>query len=103
MKLNVLHEEDIALQPEPEVPATPAPLAPEPETDLGPKVGLAPSGYTLDNAKSQIDGILKKWMDLSGAYPEGEQRERFLEIGERLEEISNTLERDFMHEAESPL
>lgn len=103
MKLNALHEQDldipVAGAPE-EVPE--APVAP-PEADLGPKVGYAPSGYTIDNAKSQIDGILKKWMDLSGAYPDGEKRERFLEIGERLEEISNTLERDFMHEAEAPL
>ena len=35
-------------------------------------------------------------MDMAGGFGEGEQRHRFIEIGERLEEISNTLERDFI-------
>lgn len=107
MKLNVLHEVELAdLGGEAPVERPPD-VAPEP--DLGPspeapRPGYQASGYTIDNAKSQIDGILKRWMDLAGAFPEGDQRHNFLQIGERLEEIANTLERDFIrHEAEAPL
>jgi len=54
------------------------------------------SGYTLENAKNQLDGIVDKWMELAGYYPDGEKRHDFLEIGERLREISGVLQRDFL-------
>lgn len=59
-----------------------------------------PSGseYTVEQAKGQLDGIIKQWMDLAGNYPEGEQRHNFLEIGERLREISGVLNRDFIQQ-----
>ena len=65
----------------------------------GGEVPGLPSGnnYTIDQAKGQLDGIVKNWMDLAGNYPEGEQRHNFIEIGERLREISAVLNRDFMN------
>jgi hypothetical protein len=55
------------------------------------------AGYTVNQAKAQIDGVIKQWMHLSGNYPEGsEEREKFQEIGERLDEISRVLYRDFI-------
>lgn len=64
--------------------------------------GGLPNGgdYTTQNAKEQIDGILKNWLDLAGQYPEGDLRHNFLEIGERLREISGVLHRDFLGGAE---
>jgi hypothetical protein len=53
-------------------------------------------GYTLEIAKGQLDGILGKWMDIAGNYPEGDQRHKFIEIGERLREISAVIQRDFL-------
>lgn len=54
------------------------------------------SGYTVKQAKGQLDGIIKQWLMMAGNYPEGEQRHNFLEIGERLREISGVLQRDFL-------
>lgn len=54
------------------------------------------SNYTVEMVKSQLDGILKMWMDLAGNYPEGDERHKFIEIGERLREISGVVERDFV-------
>lgn len=56
-------------------------------------------GYTVDQAKGQLDGIIKQWMDLAGNYPEGEERHKFLEIGERLREISAVINRDYIKRA----
>jgi len=53
-------------------------------------------GYTVEMAKGQLDGIIGKWMDLAGNYPEGDERHKFMEIGERLREISAVLNRDFI-------
>lgn len=58
------------------------------------------SGYDLNMAKSQLDGIIEKWMDLAGNFPEGEKRHEFIEIGERLREISGVLHRDFLSDQE---
>jgi len=73
---------------------------PEGELDIGGEednVGLSSgSNYTVEMVKSQLDGILKMWMDLAGNYPEGDDRHKFLEIGERLREISGVVERDFV-------
>lgn len=54
------------------------------------------SNYTIEMAKGQLDGIIGKWMDISGNYPEGERRHKFLEIGERLREISAVIHRDYI-------
>jgi hypothetical protein len=54
------------------------------------------SNYTLEMAKGQLDGILGKWIDLAGNYPEGDKRHQFIEIGERLREISAVLQRDYI-------
>jgi len=54
------------------------------------------SGYDLKMAKGQLDGILEKWMDIAGTYPDGSKRDEFMEIGERLREISGVLQRDFL-------
>lgn len=72
--------------------------APTEAASTGEVVPGLPSGskYTLSQAKGQLDGIIKFWMDLAGNYPEGEQRHKFLEIGERLREISAVLNRDFL-------
>ena len=108
MKLKALHEQDdIEMGPEIEGPG-PGPGPEGPETGIGleepPRGSLPPTGYNVQQAKAQLDGILKRWMDMAGGFPEGEQRHRFIEIGERLEEIANTLERDFVQgEAESPI
>ena len=58
------------------------------------------SGYSIDIAKGQLDGILKHWMDLAGNFPEGKKRHEFLEVGERLREISAVINRDFLGGAE---
>ena len=54
------------------------------------------SNYTIEMAKGQLDGIIGKWMDIAGNYPEGERRHKFLEIGERLREISAVIHRDYI-------
>ena len=72
---------------------------PEPEEQEVP--GL-PSGskYTLQQAKGQLDGVIRQWMDLSGNYPEGDKRHNFLEIGERLREITAVIQRDYLEAQE---
>ena len=52
--------------------------------------------YTVAHAKGAIDGMLGKWMEMVRDFPEGKKRRDFLEIGERLSEISAVLERDFI-------
>lgn len=81
--------------PEPDLDITDDDL---PQPDQKEEIPATPSGneYTLDMAKGQLDGIIEKWMDLSGNYPEGEQRHKFIEIGERLREISGVIHRDFL-------
>jgi hypothetical protein len=80
------------------------------DADLPPQGGQGqepipgmPSGnnYTVDQAKGQLDGIIKNWMDMAGNYPEGEQRHNFIELGERLREISAVINRDFMTNAKT--
>ena len=53
-------------------------------------------GYNVQQAKGQLDGIIKQWMDMAGNYPEGDKRHNFLEIGERLREISAVINRDYI-------
>lgn len=88
-------------------PAAPKPAAPEgaaqapaPEAGAGQTSGEAGissgSKYTLQQAKGQLDGIVKQWMDLAGNLPEGGERHKFLEIGERLRAISGAIQRDFI-------
>jgi hypothetical protein len=83
-------------EPKPEI------AEPETEPEGGDELPGLPSGksYTLNMAKKQLDGILEQWMDLAGNYEEGEERHNFLEIGERLREISAVLQRDFLGGAE---
>ena len=69
---------------------------PEDEFDAGGAGISSGSNYTVEMVKSQLDGILKMWMDLAGNYPEGDERHKFIEIGERLREISGVVERDFV-------
>lgn len=78
------------------------------DADLPPQGGQEPvpgmpsgNNYTIDQAKGQLDGIIKNWMDMAGNYPEGEQRHNFIEIGERLREISAVINRDFMNDAKT--
>jgi hypothetical protein len=60
--------------------------------------GATPSdgSYSTEQAYQQLNGILNNWMDLSGKYPEGEERHKFLEIGERLREIAGVIKRDYI-------
>ena len=76
-----IQPEDLPQQQAPEEPPTGMPSG---------------SGYTIQGAKGQLDGILKNWMDLAGNFPEGKKRHEFLEIGERLREISAVINRDFL-------
>jgi hypothetical protein len=64
------------------------------------KGGGIPSGnnYSVEMAKQQLDGVIGNWMDLAGNYEEGEERHKFLEIGERLREISGVIARDYIQE-----
>lgn len=73
--------------------------APAPENIPG-----TPSGnkYSVDTAMGQLEGILKNWMLMAGEFPEGEQKHNFIEIGERLREISGVLERDFGQQPSAP-
>ena len=93
-------------QPEPApAPAAPAPAAPEQSM---PQTGYArPDGYSVRMARDQVDGILGKWMEVLGQFSPGdENRARLQQIGERLQEISNTMTRDFVEagsEATSPI
>lgn len=58
-----------------------------------------PEGYSVQNAYDQLGGILKQWMNLQGQYPEGsDNKEKFIELGERLKEIQLVMKRDFMEE-----
>jgi len=66
------------------------------EGDEGDEGLSSGSNYTVEMVKNQLDGILKMWMDLAGNYPEGDERHKFIEIGERLREISGVVERDFI-------
>lgn len=67
-----------------------------PEGEPGGEGISSGSNYTVEMVKNQLDGILKMWMDLAGNYPEGDERHKFIEIGERLREISGVVERDFV-------
>lgn len=51
---------------------------------------------SVQQLKGQLDGLLKNWMDIAGEYPEGKKRHDWLEIGERLREISGVIQRDFV-------
>ena len=59
---------------------------------------LPGSKYTVAHAKGALDGMLSKWMELVREFPEGRKRRDFLEIGERLSEITAVLDRDFIKE-----
>lgn len=91
---DVITEEDLPLEAPPKVPvkqqASPAPAPaqqPLPST----------TGYTIQQAKGQIDGVIKQWMLLAGNYPTGSaEQDKFIELGKRLGEISRVIERDFV-------
>ena len=95
--------DDIEAQPEaspeaqPEPAPAPAPAAPAPEQSM-PQTGYArPDGYSVRMARDQVDGILGKWMEVLGQFSPGdENRAKLQQIGERLQEISNTMTRDFV-------
>ena len=103
MKLTTLFEQGPALaspeiggaaqKAQTEPPVEPIPGAEGGEQQAGYADGEA--GYTIDMIIGQIRGVIKPWMQIASRYPEGEQRHNFMEIGERLSEIANTLERDF--------
>ena len=89
-------EEQPTAAPAPEAPA-PAPAAPAPEAGLPQKGYARRDGYSMRMARDQLDGILGKWMEVLGQYAPGdERRTKLQQIGERLQEISNTITRDFV-------
>lgn len=92
---------DADLPPREGEPAAPAPA---PAHGQGEEIPGTPSGskYTVDIAMGQLEGILKNWMLLAGDFPEGEQKHNFIEIGERLREISGVLERDYGQQPTAP-
>jgi hypothetical protein len=53
------------------------------------------SGYSLKNVNDQLEGMVNKWFKLAQNY-EGDQREAFLKLGDRLSEISDVLESEFI-------
>jgi hypothetical protein len=65
------------------------------------KGGATPAGsdYSIEQAHQQLDGVIGNWMDMAGKYPEGEDRHKFLEIGERLREIAGVIKRDYIESA----
>ena len=55
------------------------------------------SEYSIDQARGQLDGIIKQWMNLSSRFPAGSvEQDKFIEIGKRLTEISQVIQRDFI-------
>jgi len=95
--LAALETPKAAPKPAPEGEGAPT-LAPEAgaEQSSGEAGISSGSKYTLQQAKGQLDGIVKQWMDLAGNLPEGGERHKFLEIGERLRAISGAIQRDFI-------
>lgn len=73
-----------ATEPQGEAPETTEPLPVD-------------GGYTIQMAKNQLDGVIKQFPKLSVQFPEGDKRHKFIEIEERLSEISAVLARDFIN------
>ena len=84
---------DQAYQQKPPQSPSPQPQ-PQPQPPQSPQP--QPKQYTVEKAHKAIEGIISKWMQLAGQWPEGKQRHNFMEIGERLREIAGVLQRDFM-------
>lgn len=95
----VLTEDDpIETSPEegiPEVRKDTPENAPGEEAEVGPSVS---EGYTLEMAHGQLKGVLKNWYSIAGKYETGDKRNKFLELGERIQEVVNKIEQDFLNE-----
>jgi hypothetical protein len=59
---------------------------------------IAKTAQIVGQATGQLDGIVKQLMELSGYYPEqDDKKHKLTEISERLSEISMVLNRDFLN------
>lgn len=96
------HEAEIPMNTGDEVALDPSVLD---SSELGgedptPGPHATPGGFTIVNARDQMSGLVKNWTILAPHY-EGEDRAKFDEIGKRLAEILNVLNRDFVQDADN--
>ena len=60
-----------------------------------PPKSIAAQGYSLQNVADQLNGMIDKWFKLAAEMPP-EKKQNFLKLGDRLDEIVNVLQSEFM-------
>lgn len=74
------------------------PEAEDTEKDIEVDIEAPPeptNGYTLQNVSDQLNGMIEKWFQLASEMPP-EKKEKFLKLGDRLDEITNVIRSEFM-------
>lgn len=72
---------------------------PDLELDIGnsdENVQQKPQEYNLNHVSSQLDGMVEHWFQLAQELPP-EKKENFLKLGERLSEIVEVIQSEFMN------
>lgn len=84
---------DQDIDPDPEIDDLPPEMLDEP-SDLSDDQEQA--GFTVQNAKDQLNGMVSKWFEIAKSVP-NERREAFLKLGDRISEIVQVMESEFIN------